>query len=94
MRKYIKNYAAVLMMAVAVMGGMTSCEEHTDEFDGSLRVGNILLADNSVVLTPSFHHRAMMRMVSKPSVSSSIATATRLWSSLPMNWAAMPMQTL
>ena len=28
---------------------MTSCEEHTDEFDGSLRVGNILLADNSVV---------------------------------------------
>lgn len=49
MKKNIKNYAAVLMMAVAVMGGMTSCEEHTDEFDGSLRVGNILLADNSVV---------------------------------------------
>lgn len=49
MKKYNKNYAAMLMMAVAVMGGMTSCEEHTDEFDGSLRVGNILLADNSVV---------------------------------------------
>lgn len=49
MKKNIKNYAAMLMMAVAVMGGMTSCEEHTDEFDGSLRVGNILLADNSVV---------------------------------------------
>lgn len=49
MKKYIKNNAAMLMMAVAVMGGMTSCEEHTDEFDGSLRVGNILLADNSVV---------------------------------------------
>ena len=45
MKKNIKNYAAMLMMAVAV----TSCEEHTDEFDGSLRVGNILLADNSVV---------------------------------------------
>ena len=40
MKKNIKNYAAMLMMAVAVMGGMTSCEEHTDEFDGSLRVGN------------------------------------------------------
>ena len=49
MKKNIKNYAAMLMMAVAVMGGMTSCEEHSDEFDGSLRVGNILLADNSVV---------------------------------------------
>lgn len=49
MKKNIKNYAAMLMMAVAVMGGMTSCEEHTDEFYGSLRVGNILLADNSVV---------------------------------------------
>lgn len=49
MKKNIKNYAAMLMMAVAVMGGMTSCEGHTDEFDGSLRVGNILLADNSVV---------------------------------------------
>ena len=39
----------MLMMSVAVMGGVTSCEEHTDEYDGSLRVGNILLADNSVV---------------------------------------------
>ena len=39
----------MLMMAVAVMGGVTSCEEPTDEYDGSLRVGNILLADNSVV---------------------------------------------
>jgi len=39
----------MLMMAVAVMGGVTSCEEHTDEYDGSLRVGNILLADNTVV---------------------------------------------
>ena len=39
----------MLMTAVAVMGGVTSCEEHTDEYDGSLRVGNILLADNSVV---------------------------------------------
>ena len=39
----------MLMRAVAVMGGVTSCEEHTDEYDGSLRVGNILLADNSVV---------------------------------------------
>ena len=54
MKKNIKNYAAMLMMAVAVMGGMTSCEEHTDEF----------------------------------------ATATRLWSSLPMSWAVMPMLTL
>ena len=44
----------MLMMAVAVMGGVTSCEEHTDEYDGSLRVGNILLADNTVVsLHPS-----------------------------------------
>lgn len=89
MKKYIKNNAAMLMMAVAVMGGMTSCEEHTDEFDGSLRVGNILW-----LITPSFHHRAMMRMVSKPSESSSIATATRLWSSLPMNWAVMLMLIL
>ena len=112
MKKYIKNNAAMLMMAVAVMGGMTSCEEHSDEFDGSLRVGNILLADNSVVSPQGYDAdgqqavgvifycnrdtalRAMTRMVSKPSVSSSIATATRLWSSLPMSWAVMPMLTL
>jgi hypothetical protein len=46
---FLKRNTAMLMMAVAVMGGVTSCEEHTDEYDGSLRVGNILLADNSVV---------------------------------------------
>ena len=39
----------MLMIAVAVMEGVTSCEEHNDEYDGSLRVGNILLADNTVV---------------------------------------------
>ena len=39
----------MLCMAVAVMGGLASCEEHTDEYDGSLKVGNILLADNSIV---------------------------------------------
>jgi hypothetical protein len=46
---FLKRNTAMLMIAVAVMGGVTSCEEHTDEYDGSLRVGNILLADNSVV---------------------------------------------
>ena len=46
---FLKRNTAVLMMAVAVMGGVTSCEEHTDEYDGSLRVGNMLLADNTVV---------------------------------------------
>ena len=46
---FLKRNTAMLMMAVAVMGGVTSCEEHTDEYDGSLRVGNILLADNTVV---------------------------------------------
>ena len=47
--KYSKFKTAALVMAMAVMGGLTSCEEHTDEYDGSLRIGNILLADNSVV---------------------------------------------
>jgi hypothetical protein len=68
----------MLMMAVAVMGGMTSCEEHTDEFDGSLRVGNICW-----LITPSFHHRAMMRIGQQAvGLSYSIGQPrTRLWSS-------------
>lgn len=49
MKNFINRKTVLLGMAMAVMGGLTSCEEHTDEFDGSLRVGNILLADNSVV---------------------------------------------
>ena len=47
--EFFKRKTALLMMAVAVMGGFTSCEEHSDEYDSSLRVGNILLADNSIV---------------------------------------------
>ena len=46
---FFKEKTALLMMAVAVMGGFSSCEEHSDEYDSSLRVGNILLADNSIV---------------------------------------------
>lgn len=46
---FIKRKTVMLCMAVAVMGGLASCEEHTDEYDGSLKVGNILLADNSIV---------------------------------------------
>ena len=52
--KFIKRKAVMLSMAVTVMGGFASCEEHTDEYDGSLRVGNILLADNSVVSPQGF----------------------------------------
>ena len=51
---FIKRKAVMLGLAVTVMGGLTSCEEHTDEYDGSLRVGNILLADNSVVSPQGF----------------------------------------
>ena len=46
---FFKEKTALLMMAVAVMGGFSSCEEHSDEYDSSLRVGNILLTDNSIV---------------------------------------------
>ena len=47
---FIKRKTVMLCMAVAVMGGLASCEEHTDEYDGSLKVGNILLADKAAIL--------------------------------------------
>ena len=46
---FFKRKTVMLCMTMAVMGGLASCEEHTDEYDGSLKVGNILLADNSIV---------------------------------------------
>lgn len=52
--KFIKRKTVMLSIAVTIMGGFASCEEHTDEYDGSLRVGNILLADNSVVSPQGF----------------------------------------
>lgn len=38
-------------MAVCVMTviGLSSCEEHTDIYDSSIKVGNILLSDNTVI---------------------------------------------
>ena len=36
-------------MAVITVLAAASCEEHTDMYDGSIRVGNILLSDNTVV---------------------------------------------
>lgn len=41
----------VLMSAIAVISvlALSSCEEHTDIYDSSIKVGNILLSDNTVV---------------------------------------------
>lgn len=58
----IKRNTAMLMMAVAVTGGFASCEEHSDEYDSSLKVGNILLSDNSIVSPQGFdngRHKAV-----------------------------------
>lgn len=52
MRKMIRlAKCQVLMSAMAVITVLAaaSCEEHTDMYDGSIRVGNILLSDNTVV---------------------------------------------
>ena len=41
----------VIMSAIALISvlAMASCEEHTDIYDSSIKVGNILLSDNTVV---------------------------------------------
>jgi len=57
---FIKRKTVMLCMAVAVMGGLASCEEHTDEYDGSLKVGNILLADNSIVSPQGYARRLLV----------------------------------
>ena len=41
----------VLMSAIAIISALAtaSCEEHVDIYDSSIRVGNVLLSDNTVV---------------------------------------------
>jgi len=56
----IKNIKFGLMVTVVMIVSLSSCEEHTDEYDGSLRVGNILLADNSVVSPHGFDSKHQM----------------------------------
>ena len=50
----IKKGFAACLFAAAVMGFMSSCEEHTDEFDRSMTIGNILLSDNSIISPQGF----------------------------------------
>src|SRR5574344_656087 len=39
-----------LFMAVSLaLGGLTACEQHTDEFDNSPKVGSVLLSNGTVV---------------------------------------------
>lgn len=49
MKRIVKCQA--LMSAVAVISALAtaSCEEHVDIYDSSIRVGNVLLSDNTVV---------------------------------------------
>ena len=52
MRKMIRFVKCqVIMSAIALISvlAMASCEEHTDIYDSSIKVGNILLSDNTVV---------------------------------------------
>lgn len=43
--KHIRYYLAAAIAALM----FSSCEEHTDIYDNTLRVGNILLSDNSII---------------------------------------------
>ena len=49
MKRIVKCQA--LMSAIAVISALAtaSCEEHVDIYDSSIRVGNVLLSDNTVV---------------------------------------------
>lgn len=50
MKKLSKTFTLSLCtLLCGVMGILTSCEDHTEETDNSLRVGNIYLSDNRVV---------------------------------------------
>jgi hypothetical protein len=46
----------MLAVAVSSLWGLSSCEEHTDIYDRSIKVGSVLLSDNTVI-TPSGYDR-------------------------------------
>ena len=48
--------AVMLAVAVSSLWGLSSCEEHTDIYDRSIKVGSVLLSDNTVI-TPSGYDR-------------------------------------
>ena len=52
----------VVMIALYLLVGLSSCEEHTDIYDRSIKVGSVLLSDNTVI-TPSGYDRKEHRAV-------------------------------
>jgi len=49
MIRFVKCQVLMSTFAVFTVLAMASCEEHTDIYDSSIKVGNILLSDNTVV---------------------------------------------
>ena len=45
---YTRPCRGLLAILLAALG-MVSCHDHTDIYDSSIRVGSILLADNTVI---------------------------------------------
>lgn len=49
MIRSVKCQAFMAVMAVVSVLTMAGCEEHTEMYDSSIKVGNILLSDNTVI---------------------------------------------
>ena len=49
MKRFVRCRVLVSALAVISALAMASCEEHTDIYDSSMKVGNILLSDNTVI---------------------------------------------
>jgi len=46
---FLRKSLALLALCMSAVTGLTSCDEHTDIYDKSIKVGSILLSDNTVI---------------------------------------------
>ena len=60
-RRWGRGAAYVLTFALAFLATylLSSCADHDDMFDSGIRVGNILLSDNTMVAPGSYDAKSM-----------------------------------
>ena len=56
---HMRHFHAVVMLATALSSqiSLSSCEEHTDIYDKSIKVGSILLSDNTVISPSGYEQK-------------------------------------
>lgn len=83
----MKKILLFVAVSLTVWLGLFSCENHTDEFDNSPKVGSILLSSGTVVSSEGSPKLVVRQLWALFSMS----RGTRFWSSVQKNWEVMPM---